>query len=154
MWIIIDFKLTFEAKYSRNKTPELYGKKLKWHGDLSYSLCTIAQNEKADMHNRELNKFQISCCNHILTSDNKRDRFAAWSYFEAEFISIKKHLWHLNRFYVQFKNVYCYRNIALLMDMANVESKYGLELKMFIHTGTPDGNSSQDGHFAKKECVW
>jgi hypothetical protein len=148
-FIILDFKMKFEAKYFREKTTEWYGKKgLPWHGSMIYSLYTLSEKLEAEAEGKNLANFKINYCDHIATGDSMQDWFSVLSYFEAVLVQIKNVLPHVRRLFIQSDNAKCYRKIELLIGMVVVADKHGLEVKRFIHSGVQDGKSPLDGHFA------
>ena len=149
-YIVMDFKMKFEAMYYREKTTNFYGKKgSSWHGSMVYSRYTAEQITKhGETSQHPLQPHHIVYYDHISSGDSMQDNGAVASYFEATCIRLRKDFPHINEIYVQTDNARCYKAPELIFALQLIAHSHCLKILCYIHTGIQDGKGPIDGHFA------
>ena len=149
-YLVMDFKMKFEAIYYREKTTDFYGKKgSSWHGVMVYTRYT--EEEKLEHYlctEKVLEPHHISYFDQISSGDSTQDWAAVLTYFEASCLSIIKQFPHVCEMIVQTDNARAYKTPELILGMKLVAEKHGLRIVRYIHTGVQDGKGPIDGHFA------
>lgn len=145
--MIIDFKMKYEARSSRESSIEHYGKRgMGWHGvAIVYFLWEIIDDEG----NFGPRKYHIYI-NQILSDSNKQDGFVVLSLIEAATSAIINEVGYINELVLQSDNANCYQNHYVTMGMILINSKLHnkLFISEFIHSETQDGKTILDAHFA------
>jgi hypothetical protein len=149
-YVVMDYKMKFEAMYYREKTTDFYGKKgSSWHGAMIYSRYTSDQIQAhATESDAPLQPHHIFYYDQISSDDSTQDNGAVMSYFEAICIKIREHFPHISAIHVQTDNARCYKAPELIYALYVIAHHYSLKIICYIHTGIQDGKGPIDGHFA------
>jgi hypothetical protein len=142
--IVIDWKMKFEAKSSRETSQQHFAKRgIGWHGCLVRYYAY--ENGKAVRKNVYIDQ--------ILEGSNKQDGPAVASMVEAALCQIKKELPFIEEVIIQSDNAGCYQSKQLILAMLLISGvaarRSGIRVERFIHTETQDGKGDIDAHFAR-----
>ncbi len=140
--IIMDFKMKFESKSSRETTIEHYGKRgIGWHGFavIFYLLDDNSQPYK-----------NIVYFDQILSDDNAQDALTVAGLLEITIRTIISELPFIKEAVVTSDNASCYQNHFITYMMAIYNKKFSGEffIESYQHSETQDGKSLLDAHFA------
>lgn len=139
--VILDYKMKFEALYFREKTVEHYGKRgISWHGAM---LQYFVFDEELKQGRKEITYFDD-----VSFGDNLQDSAAVISLIECILIRVRKMFPKIKRITLQSDNASCYQSADVLLMIPILSIVHGVRVERFIHTGTQDGKSSLDAHFA------
>ena len=139
--VVLDYKMKFEAMYFREKTIEHYGKRgISWHGAM---LKYFAFDKDANGPVQQIHYFDS-----ISFGDNLQDSSAVISILECLLMRIRRILPSMKRITLQSDNASCYMSQYVLMAVPILSLFHDIRVVRFLHTGTQDGKSSLDGHFA------
>ena len=150
-YIVIDYKMKFNAMYYREKTVEHFGKRgMSWHGAMVYLKTTEEERRAALDEGREAEDFQVYYLDHISSNDTKQDRWAVLSIIESILDVVERDFGErIKKTIIQSDNAACYCNGHLIYGIHAVSKRTRVPVIMFIHTETQDGKGCIDAHFDK-----
>ena len=156
--IIIDFKMKFETKSTRESTLEHYGKRgIGWHGcAVIYYLYKIKTDDKNkivyDEHGSEIYEARknIVYIDQIMERSNKQDGVTVISLIEAAIVAINDQMSFIDEIILQSDNALSYQNPQVLfgIHLLNVRYHNDIFISEFTHSETQDGKTLLDAHFA------
>ena len=140
--IIIDFKMKYEMKSSRETTVEHFGKRgIGWHGFAI--IFYLLDNEGSPYKN-------IVYLDQILSETNMQNALTVVALLETGISTIISELPYIKEAVITSDNATCYQNHFLTFMMAVYNKRFSGQffIKSFLHTETQDGKSLLDAHFA------
>lgn len=140
--IIIDFKMKYEMKSTRETTVEHFGKRgIGWHGFAI--IFYLLDNEGAPYKN-------IVYLDQILSETNMQNALTVVGLLETGIATIVSELPYIKEAVITSDNATCYQNHFVTFMMAIFNKKFSGQffIKSFLHTETQDGKSLLDAHFA------
>jgi len=150
--LIIDFKMKFEAKSSRESTIEHFGKRgIGWHGAAIIFYLNEPSESEEDGNDGYVPKKYIVYIDQIMEESNKQDGMTVASLLEAILVTISDQLPFIKNIILQSDNANQYQNhlLVVVLHALNIKMKRtGTYIKEFVHTETQDGKTLLDGHFA------
>lgn len=156
--LILDFKMKFESKSTRESTIEHFGKRgIGWHGcALIYhryeEVCDSAGETQLDENGNPLMEVvkKIVYIDQILEDNNKQDGLSVIGLLECALTHIAIRFPFIQNITLQSDNAATYQNHELLIGIhfINMKLQGQLLVKQFIHSETQDGKTTLDTHFA------
>ena len=156
--LILDFKMKFESKSTRESTIEHFGKRgIGWHGcALIYhryeEVCDSAGETQLDENGNPLMEVvkKIVYIDQILEDNNKQDGLSVIGLLECALTHIAIRFPFIQNITLQSDNAATYQNHELLIGIhfINMKLQGQLLVKQFIHSETQDGKTILDAHFA------
>ena len=147
--VIMDFKMKYESKSSRESSVEHFGKRgMGWHG-IALTFFLWETNEAGESSAVKYLVF----IDQVIQDGNKQDAFAVLSLLEAAMNVIHMELPYICELILQSDNAATYQNhfIKLGIHLLNCHFYDKLFISEYIHTETQDGKTILDGHFGT--CV-
>ena len=140
--IIMDFKMKYEMKSTRETTVEHFGKRgIGWHGFaiIFYLLDTDGLPYR-----------NIVYIDQILNDDNKQDALTVVGLLEIAISTIILELPFIKEAILTSDNATCYQNhlVTLMIGVFNTKYHKQFFISSFHHSETQDGKSLLDAHFA------
>ena len=156
--LIIDFKMKFEAKSTRESTVEHFGKRgIGWHGcALIYYLYEQKKDDKGELMYNDNGesimapKKYIVYIDQVLEDGNRQDGLIVISLIESALVGIHDQLPFINEIIIQSDNANQYQNPLLILSLhlINMKMKNKIFISEYIHSETQDGKTILDAHFA------
>ena len=140
--IIMDFKMKFESRSSRETTVEHYGKRgIGWHG---FAVIFYLLGDSGEPYKN------IIYFDQILSDDNAQDALTVVGLLEIMISTIISELPYIKEAVVTSDNASCYQNHFVTFMMALLNKKFNGQffIESFQHSETQDGKSLLDAHFA------
>ena len=140
--MILDFKMKFETKSSRETTVEHYGKRgIGWHG---FAIIFYLLDDEGKPYRN------IVYLDQILTDTNKQDGLMVVALLELAITTIVNELPFINKAIITSDNATCYQNhfVTFMIGIYNQRFNGKFFIESFIHSETQDGKSLLDAHFA------
>jgi len=140
--IIIDFKMKYEMKSTRETTIEHFGKRgIGWHG---FAIIFYLLDDKGQPYKN------IVYLDQILSETNMQNAMTVVALLETAIATIISELPFLKEAIITSDNATCYQNHFVTFMMAIFNKKFHGQffIESFLHTETQDGKSLLDAHFA------
>ena len=140
--IIMDFKMKYAMKSTRETTIEHFGKRgIGWHG------FAVIYYQLDDDGNPYKN---IVYLDQIMNDTNKQDGTAVVALLEVAITAIISELPFMKEAIITSDNATCYQShfVTFMMSIYNKKFEGKFFISAFVHTETQDGKSLLDAHFA------
>ena len=140
--LIMDFKMKFKTKSSRETTVKHYGKRgIGWHG---FAIIFYLLDGEGEPYRN------IVYLDQILTDTNQQDAGMVVALLEIAITTIITELSFIKQAIITSDNASCYQNHFVTFMIAIYNQKfYGqFFIESFIYSETQDGKSLLDAHFA------
>ena len=140
--MILDFKMKFKTRSSRETTVEHYGKRgIGWHG---FAIIFYLLDDEGEPYRN------IVYLDQILTDTNKQDGAMVVALLELAITTIVNELPFINQATITSDNATCYQNhfVTFMIGVFNQKFNGKFFIKSFVHSETQDGKSLLDAHFA------
>ena len=142
---IMDFKMKFETKSSRESSVEHFGKRgMGWHGFALSFFLWEKNNEGVFVATK-----YIVYIDQIIQQGNKQDAFAVLALLEAALRIITQDLPYITEIILQSDNAATYQNHFLTVGIhqLNCNFKGNIFISEYVHSETQDGKTILDAHF-------